>query len=89
MYSGTCFTFGGNLRKANPTEQTISMQTETIKCRHCGLVLHIKPMSGKTNFSYDTEEWKRCCKRIDLGGPGWCLAELDIEQHIKKPKSWR
>jgi hypothetical protein len=53
------------------------MKRETITCRDCGLVMEIKPGAAGSTLSYDVQYWRQRCKRVELGGPVWCLIERD------------
>jgi hypothetical protein len=46
------------------------------KCPHCGLPLTIvRDFSGPVQLRYDPDDWRRRCKRPELGGPAMCFAE--------------
>jgi len=46
------------------------------KCPHCGLPLKMsRDPGGHPQLRYDTDEWKRRCKRLDLASPALCLIE--------------
>jgi hypothetical protein len=51
------------------------MKSQT-KCPHCRLPMTLSyDPSGNPQLFYDTDEWRRRCKRLDLGSPAFCLVE--------------
>ena len=52
---------------------TRAMPTKTITCRDCGLLVRVLPEATGTKLDFDFNDWRRRCKRRDLGGPAWCF----------------
>jgi hypothetical protein len=56
------------------------------KCPHCRLPLTIvRDSNGPVQLRYDPDDWRRRCKRPDLGGPAMCFAEADPSAWKSKP----
>jgi hypothetical protein len=49
------------------------MDVKAVTCPDCGLVLTLKYRDIQPEWVYDAKEWRRRCKRCDLGGPCWCI----------------
>jgi len=62
---------------ARPTREdnSLAAPTKTITCPNCGLVLRVTNARGSTKLVYDFNDWRRRCKRIDLGSPVLCLVQ--------------
>jgi hypothetical protein len=53
---------------------------QSVHCPHCGLMLTIGQNAHGPTLSYDRDEWKRRCKRLDLASPALCLAEREMKK---------
>jgi len=52
------------------------MSAKKTTCPDCGLLLRVKDEEG-LSLNYAVTEWRRLCKRRDLGDPAWCLVQHD------------
>ena len=53
------------------------MSTRIVKCPDCGLTLELAVERERSKAEYDTEEWRRVCKRPHLDSLLWCLIQRD------------
>ena len=57
----------------------VATPAKTITCPNCGLVLRVTRDPDGSRLIYDVKEWKRVCKRPDLGDPAWCLVRYGLK----------
>jgi hypothetical protein len=64
------------------------MQVKKVACPDCSLVVTMSTDNECiTTMTYDAENWRKHCKRIEFESPVWCLIARDGTFLRRKTKS--
>jgi len=64
------------------------MPSNRVACSDCGIVVTMSTGNEPiTTITYDINDWRKRCKRIDFESPVWCLIARDGTFPMRKTKN--